>query len=265
MRWFKGILQPLPVAFCMSVVFGTSTSNLYAQAPSVPKTDPAMVERGKVAYARDCASCHGADARGAGAPDLIRSLAVLHDRGQGLEGANYAEILKKAPHSFDYTQNDLRELSQFLIYSVNGTLRSGPLNHPTNMLAGDAKAGEAFFQKNCVSCHSVSGDMAGIGKRYDPVTLQQRFVFPNRVLGGMKKKTQVTVTPPNSSPVTGTLVRIDDFNVTMRLASGDQKTFARGNGVKIHVDDPLEGHYKLLDRYTNDDIHNMTTFLETLK
>jgi cytochrome c2 len=224
-----------------------------------------MVERGKAAYARDCASCHGADARGAAAPDLIRSLAVLHDRGQGLEGANYAEILKTVPHHFDYHQKDLRELSQFLIDSVNGTLRSGPSNRPTNMLAGDAKAGEGFFKKNCASCHSATGDMAGIGKRFDPVSLQQRFVFPNRVVGGMKKKTQVTVTVGSAKPVTGTLVRIDDFNVTMRLASGDQKTFARGNGVRVRVDDPLDGHYKLLDLYTNDDIHNMTTFLETLK
>ena len=44
------------------------------------KEDPAAFERGAVAYAKNCAGCHGANGRGSvGAPDLVRSVLVLDD------------------------------------------------------------------------------------------------------------------------------------------------------------------------------------------
>jgi cytochrome c oxidase cbb3-type subunit 3 len=253
----------------MSVVVATAgvlnVGLIHGQAPAVPQTDPALVERGRTLYAKDCASCHGNDGRGGSAPDLIRSEVVLHDRGQNKQGANFGPVLSTAPHAFKYDQKQLKDLSQFLTFNVNGILRSGPSNRPSNLLAGNATTGGAFFQKNCASCHSTTGDLAGIGKRFDPAAIQQRFVFPNRIIGGVKKKTQVTVELPGANAVTGALIRIDDFHVTLRLPSGVLQSFTRGPKVKVKVDDPLVGHYELLDRYTDDDIHNMTTYLETLK
>src|SRR5207247_6466137 len=49
-----------------------------------------------------------------------------------------------------------------------------------NILTGDAKAGEAYFNGagQCNTCHSPTGDLKGIGAKYDPVTLQGRVVMP---------------------------------------------------------------------------------------
>src|SRR5690349_19489186 len=41
--------------------------------------DAEMAARGEMLYAASCAFCHGADARGAEAPSLLRSEIVLHD------------------------------------------------------------------------------------------------------------------------------------------------------------------------------------------
>src|SRR5262245_40947865 len=41
--------------------------------------DPVASERGQKIYAASCAFCHGAKARGAEGPNLIRSVMVLHD------------------------------------------------------------------------------------------------------------------------------------------------------------------------------------------
>ena len=40
---------------------------------------------------------------------------------------------------------------------------------------------------------------------------------------------------------------------------------AAGPGVTVSVQDPLSAHYALLDRYTDDDMHNLTAYLARLK
>jgi mono/diheme cytochrome c family protein len=245
-----------------------------------PPVDQAAAERGQQIFTQQCAQCHGTDVRGtATGPDLIRSLAVLHDRAQQLHGAELAPLLKKQPnHNFDLSQDQIADLSQFLTRAVNKVLRSGYSNQPTEMLSGDPVAGKAYFdgEGGCTKCHSVTGDLAGIGKM-DPAALQQRFVFPQTALGGRgrgaalaapatpRPKTQVTVTPPGGQAISGTLVRIDDFDVTLQDASGIQRTFSRTAGMKVDVNDPYAAHVALLDKYSDADIHNLTAYLETLK
>lgn len=248
---------------------------VHAQIRDVP-VDQNSADRGGEIFSNQCSQCHGSDARGADAgPDLIRSLMVLHDRAQQLHGSEMAPLLKKAPtHNFDFTPEQVADISQFLTRAVNRTLRSGYSNQPTNMLSGDAKAGEVFFNGagGCYGCHSPTGELAGIATRYDPAALQQRFVFPAsgrgaRGPGGpaQPSKRQVTVTPASGKPITGTLVRIDDFNVSLVDSSGKNHAWTRVPGMKVEVIDPYAAHVALLDKYTDADIHNMTAYLETLK
>jgi len=112
-------------------------------------------------------------------------------------------------------------------------------------------------------CHSPAGDLAGIGRRYDPITLQQRTLFPRGAPGG--KPTEVTVTPAGGRPVSGTLERIDDFNVSLRDSSGEFHAWRRTPQLKVELRDPYAAHSELLDRYTDADIHNIVAYLETLK
>jgi mono/diheme cytochrome c family protein len=250
-----------------------------AQMQNIP-VDQAAADRGEQVFTKSCSQCHGSDARGtATGPDLIRSLVVLHDRMQQLHGSELAPLLKKPPsHNFDLTQAQVADISQFLTRAISRTLRSGYSNQPTNMLSGDPKAGEAFFNGagGCTKCHSPTGDLAGVGTKYDPAALQQKFVFPNSGRGGRGRgapaagaveppKATVTVTPPSGQPVTGTLVRIDDFDVSLTDASGGNHTWPRVPGMKVEVKDPFEAHIALLDKYTDADIHNLTAYLETLK
>ena len=68
---------------------------------------------------------------------------------------------------------------------------------------------------------------------------------------------EVTVTVAEQPPVTGALVRMDDFSVSLREASGEYRAFNRGPGVTVVVQDPLAAHHELLDRYTDTDMHNL--------
>ena len=84
---------------------------------------------------------------------------------------------------------------------------------PPSILVGDAKAGAAYFNATCGSCHSVTGDLKGIGAKItDPKTLQNTFLMPG---GGRPEReaagpvhvpvTTVTVTLPSGQKVEGQL------------------------------------------------------------
>ena len=268
-------------SFIVAVVFLLAIPLCVHAQIQPPPVDDGAANRGEQLFSTTCAQCHGADARGtANGPDLLRALPVLHDRVQQLHGAELAPLLEKQPnHAFHLTQDQVADLSQFLTRAVNRILRSGGYyNQPSDLLSGDAKAGEAYFNGagGCTKCHSVTGDLAGIGGKYPPATLQQKIVFPQtgfgfggRGRGGAaaesRTRSEVTVTLPNGSSFKGDLVRIDDFDVTLQDLTGAYKTFARTRGTKVDVTDPYAAHVALLDKYTDADIHNLTAYLETLK
>jgi cytochrome c oxidase cbb3-type subunit III len=245
----------------------TIATPLWAQFPR-STVDPVRRDRGADLYAQKCARCHGEDVRGTAAgPDLIRSVPVLHDRREMLYGKELAPLLATPPdHNFKFSEQELGDLSQFLTASINGILRSGYNAEPTHLLDGDAKAGEAYFNGagGCSKCHSATGDLAGVSKRYSAAALQQKFLFPNSGLF-LKKKIQATVKLPSGKVHTGDLVRIDDFTVTLHETSGETLSFNRVPGITVTTEDPYTAHIELLKKYTDADIHNMTTYLETLK
>ena len=74
----------------------------------------------------------------------------------------------------------------------------------------------------------------------------------------------VTVTEPGGS-TTGVLDKIDDFDVSLRDAAGGYHSWTRTPDLKVKVDDPFEAHWKLLDVYTDKNMHDVTAYLETLK
>jgi cytochrome c oxidase cbb3-type subunit 3 len=151
-----------------------------------------------------------------------------------------------------------------------------------NILVGDAKAGEIFFNENCASCHSVTGDLQGIGARGLPaVQLQNLWVAGGRGgrggrAGGAagpppppmttRRETTVTVTLPTGQKIDGRLERIDDFLVSLTQADGTPRSFRRrGTVPKVEIHDPLAAHRNLLKVYTDKNIHDVTAFLAGVK
>jgi len=246
--------------------------------------DGEAAERGKSVYVAECITCHGNRARGGpdslpppqrGA-DLVRSLVVLKDR----YGATIAEFLKKGhpmqsgkpSASLDGPQ--VLDLAHFLHLKVNDTLRSGPFSEVINVLTGDAKAGAEYFNGagGCNKCHSVTGNLAGVGKKYDPPALQQKFLFPKSFSVGRggrgvssTKPVTLKVTPAGGKTVSGVLLYLDDFNVSLRDDAGEYHTWTRSSGLKVEKSDPYQAHIDLLDKYTDKNMHDIVAYLETLK
>jgi cytochrome c oxidase cbb3-type subunit III len=255
-----------------------------AGADDAHVVDSEAAERGKSVYIAECVTCHGNKARGGDnavpekqrGPDLVRSLVVLKDRyGSGLGSfLKQGHPMQSGKPSTSMDGASVIDLAHYLHSKVNDTLRSGPYSKPVNVLTGDATAGAAYFNGagGCNKCHSVTGDMAGIGNRYDPVTLQQKFLFP-RTFGGARgraaatraKEVTVTVTPAGGKAVSGVVLRLDDFNVALRDSAGDYHSWKRTAALKVEKNDPYAEHVALLDRYTDKNMHDIVAYLETLK
>ena len=258
------------------------------QAPAGPRpnvgaadrhrVDPAAADRGRKTYAAECVTCHGPNARGTerGA-NLVRSQVVLRDR----YGNAIGPVLKKGhpmqtgASSANLTDAQIADLSHFIWQRINDTLRGSERFEPGDVLVGDAKAGEAYFngEGRCATCHSPTGDLAGYGKRYQPVDIQQRFVFPNTATGRgrgrgpspSRQQVTATVTLPDGTTVTGPLVSLDDFHVALRDSTGAYRSWPRTPAVKIVKTDPLGAHVELLDRLTDKQMHDVVAYLESLK
>jgi hypothetical protein len=162
------------------------------------------------------------------------------------------------------------DLAHFLRQRFNDTFRGSPVFVPGNVLVGDIGNGAEFFKGagGCTTCHSTTGNLAGIGAKYDPVNLQQRMIFPMVAGGrggGASAAATVKVTLPSGEMLSGDLVHLDDFTVTLRDATRAQRTIARAPGVKVDKTDRFAFHIALLDRITDTQMHDLVAYLETIK
>ncbi len=239
--------------------------------------DPAAIERGKAIWGVQCAFCHGSDARGGeGGPNLLRSELVLNDqKGELIAPVVQNGRMDAGMPKFPLTNAQIADIAAF-VHSFRVSGYDASRDKPVSILVGDAKAGEAYFQAKCAACHSVTGDLKGIGSKFeDPKLLQNFFLMPGGGRGGFGGRggaasnvppATVTVTFAGGRKLEGRLIRIDDFNVTLAEADGTERTVRRdGAAPKVDIHDPLQPHKDMLPRYTDRDIHNLTAYLVTVK
>ena len=244
--------------------------------PRNPPVDAAAHDRGRAVWVRECIDCHGTQARGSEkGPNIIRTRTVNFDRASQNAGAVLGPFLKaghptqSGKSSGSFSEEDVVALGHFLRQRVNDTMRSSPLFTVGDILIGDRKAGEAYFNGagKCASCHNdTRHSLRGIGTRIPvPVDLQQRMLFPRAGRGRDAIPITVTITPATGTPLSGTLIEQSDFFVTLRLADGTVRAVRRAAGMNVVISDPLQAHIDLLDVITDTQIHDLVAYLESLK
>jgi mono/diheme cytochrome c family protein/small nuclear ribonucleoprotein (snRNP)-like protein len=261
-----GQQAPAPAAAPLPPLTGFAAS-----FPQHPLADAATIERGKSLWGANCTFCHGADARGgSGGPSLIRSPIVLNDKnGELMTPLVQNGIADKMP-KLSLTAAQVSDIAAY-VHSFRVSGYDAARQKPISIMVGNAKAGEAYFQAKCASCHSVAADLKGFATKFsDPRAMQQNWLMPSGGRGGAATlnvpPTTVTVTLASGQKVEGHLVRIDDFTVTLSGADNVSRTFRReGDNPKVEVHDPLQPHKALLAVYTDKDIHDVTAYLVTLK
>lgn len=234
---------------------------LYAQHP---ETSSEEALAGKAEFQKTCGFCHGPNGRGASGPDLIHSTLVSHDVDGNLIGqvVHNGRPEKGMPAFPNETDVQIRAIAAFLhnqAHLAATAYARGPGDYPiSKLLVGNATEGKRYFEAKCVACHSVNRDLAHIATKYKPIDLQSRIAYP----AGLKPT--VTVRDRSGETTSGTEAYSDEFVVTLRDKNNRLRTFDRAHH-QIDVKDPLAEHLELLRHYSDDDLHNLFAYLETLK
>lgn len=232
----------------------------------VPKSYPAdLVQKGKALFRQDCSFCHGRDASGGeSGPDLTRSKLVTED----VDGNNIGPVVRngrpdKGMPRFDRSDDQIASLVAFIHTRQNNALtnkggRKGV--DVADLQTGNAEAGKQFFNGagGCATCHSPTGDLAGIASRHQGLQLEERMLYPKHA------KSRVTVTLASGQTVAGTLEYLDEFTVGLVDSTGWYRSW-RTRDVKYKVDAPVNAHVELFSKYTDSDVHNLMAYLQTLR
>ena len=216
--------------------------------------------RGAPLFDRNCAFCHGRTARGATAPSLITSdLVLADDHGERLLPFLKKGVPEKGMPSFaGMSDQQLTDISELLHQQVEDVANRGAYQ-VLNILVGNPEKGKAYVEDRCMSCHNA-GTFDHIASKFrSPEQLQRNWVWP-------AKEANLTADVRTSSrTISGRVMQISDFRITLVDASGAVHAIDRSADVTVQINDPLAAHQEMVMTLTNDDLHNVTSYLETLK
>src|SRR6185503_6532670 len=137
-----------------------------------------QIKAGAAQFSAQCGFCHGRDAAGGeSGPDLTRSKLVAEDA----RGDKIGPVIREGrPNAgmpaFKLSVEDQNAIVAFIhsqmdkFSALGGGRRSV---EPEDLATGNAADGRAYFQGagGCSGCHSPTGDLAGIGRRYQGLAL----------------------------------------------------------------------------------------------
>ena len=246
-----------------------SPASVPPPATAIPQSfPPAQVRAGQPIFSAQCGFCHGRDTMGGETgPDLTRSALVAADvRGDKLAPMVRNGRVDKGMPGFNLNDGDMAAVVAFIhdakakAESLTGGRRAVDL---ADLQTGNAEAGRTYFNSACSKCHAPSGDLKGVASRLQGLPLLQRMLYPVQAAGAASRA-KVTVTRSSGETVAGALAYRDEFTIAVTDASGAYRAFST-NQVKFTVDDPLQAHVEQLGKYTDDDMHNVLAYLQTLR
>lgn len=238
-------------------------------ATATPQTyPPEQARAGQPIFSAQCGFCHGRDAMGGETgPDLTRAASVAID----VRGATLGPLVRngrvdKGMPAFPLNDADLAAVVAFIhdqkekAESLTGGRRAVDV---ADLQTGNAEEGKRYFAGACSTCHSPTGDFAGLAGRLEGLALLQRMLYPTPVAGAVSRAT-VIVMKPSGETVTGSLAYRDEFTIALSDSSGAYRAFGTSQ-VKFTVDDPLQAHVEQLGKYTDADMHDVLAYLHTLR
>src|SRR5579863_10534860 len=231
---------------------------------------PDLVQKGKALFRQDCSFCHGRDAGGGeSGPDLTRSKLVSAD----VKGDKIGPVVRngrpdKGMPPFDRSDQQIASLVAFIHTQQNNALANGGRRgsggrkgvDASDLQTGNAEAGKQYFEGagGCATCHSPTGDLAGVASRYSGLELEEQMLYP------MHAKSKISVTLASGQTIAGTLAYRDEFTVGLVDSTGTYQSW-RTSDVRYKIDAPANAHVELFSKYTDDDIHNLMAYLQTLR
>ena len=227
--------------------------------------NPSLVAQGAKLFRQECAFCHGRNADGGETgPDLGRSTLVSQDvNGDKIGPVATNGRSEAGMPPVDISEQEIAELvSSIHTLQKNANTRKGGGKDvdAIDLQTGNVGAGRQYFEGagGCAIGHSPTGDLPGIASRLKVLDLERQMLYPKH------PKSHLTVTPTSRPAVTGILAYLDEFSVALVDADGSYGSWPT-KGVQFKIDAPVNARADLFSKYTDDEIHNLRAYLQTLQ
>ena len=234
-------------------------SGVQAQPPAATE----QLQTGQRVFAAQCGFCHGRDAMGGETgPSLTKSPLVRDDAsGDKVRALLRDGRVDKGMPAFRLGDNEVAAIIAFIRdqrTNANGARRTVDA---ADLQSGNAGRGRSYFNGTgrCATCHSPTGDLAGVANRLQGLELLQRMLYPAR-----SRAAKVAVKTRSGETIAGTLAYRDEFTIALTDATGRYRSWL-ARDVTFTVDNPLDAHVEQLARYTDDDMHDVLAYLQTLR
>jgi len=182
---------------------------------------PAL-ERGRTVYVLNaCHFCHGLDLTGAtmGAADLMHSPLVGADEDGNAIGAiaraGLPNLQTAMPSFRDLTNEQVIDLARY-VHFLRQQGRFRELTQAAGAGTGNAAAGQQYFDANCGTCHSLTGDLAGLARKYDAPALRARLLRPRGAFAAEIDKPSAGVAAHGKLLENVTPAAVDDLVACLR-------------------------------------------------
>lgn len=149
-----------------------------------PLADPVMQYNKESYVTYGCAYCHGVDLVPRGEAADLRQSAVV---GADVDGSAIVRVLRAGipktsklspmPQYSDLSDQQLNAIAAWIHYARQRD-RLTTLTRAT-LQRGSATAGRTYFEQRCSSCHSASGDLAAVARKYDSTRLRAQVLEPS--------------------------------------------------------------------------------------
>ena len=223
--------------------------------------DPIAVQHGDTLFHERCAVCHGQQAQGAMAANLVQTRTVR----RGSEAGLFKVIRDGIPGTDMPPQPDLADEQ---IWQIVTYLRNLALPGQQPPLPGDAEVGSVVFQEaGCASCHIVNGTGGFLGPSLDSIAVKKAseairtdVLDPDRELAeGFEP---VVVETADGRTIEGVLKSEDTFVVLVLTAGGELERLRRDalKSVEMPRRSPMPADYG--DRLSAEDLKNLFAFLD---
>lgn len=237
-------------------------SAAWSQQSNPFEADPRAPYAGGVIFRAQCATCHGADAKGIASIDAPDLTLIWSNRNLA-DAEVFATIRNGVPgsimpaHSFPDPQ----------VWMLVAYLKSIAVAGTDINLSGDADRGRELFNSNCARCHRVAGnggslgpDLTRITARRSRLALEESIRNPGAEIGTRYRP--VVIISADGQRVQGTIKSEDAFSLQIMDLNQQLRGFTKASVRAIERQDQ-----SLMPRFTSNelndaDIENILTYLQ---
>lgn len=253
------VTMALAVAWAVLPVHGAQGADAGDQNPL--GRDPAAIEAGDGLFHERCAVCHGQQAQGAMAANLVRTRTVR----RGSEAGLFDLIREGIPGTDMPPQPDLPSEG---IWQIVSYLRALALPGEQPPLPGDPVAGHAVFREaGCAGCHIVNGAGGFLGPSLDSIAVMKA---SERIRADVLQPDDefaegfepVEVVTRDGRRVRGALKNEDTFVVLVLLPGGETEAFRRSDLESLEMLSRSLMPADYASRLSAEDLQNVLAYLD---